>query len=271
MISAVDPQALQGATMVLALLPVFRPVNALLHTEAMQGHDRARGYGVRAGMSWTGFMAVFAAFFVTHSIPLRPAVKARLTARLGQRGFGIAYGLLSLVMLALLIGAAGRAPFLELWAQMPWQRHAVQVGMLGACVILALSIGRPNPLSFGGGRSESFDPARPGIVGWVRHPILLVLALWAGLHVLPNGDLAHVILFGVLGAFALLGARLIDRRKQREMGLDRWLALRAAIAKAPRFGTTTAPGVILIRLGLGVVLYALLLWAHPAVIGVPAG
>jgi uncharacterized membrane protein len=221
-------------------------------------------------MSWAGFAAIFAAFFLTHSIPLRPAVKASLTARVGMRGFGILYGLLSLVMLALLIGAAGRAPYLELWAQMPWQRHAVQAGMLGVCLILALSIGRPNPLSFGGARNDSFDPARPGIVGWVRHPILLALALWAGLHVLPNGDLAHVILFGVLGGFALLGSRLIDRRKQREMGLDRWLALRAAVAKAQRLRLPTAPGVMLIRLGLGVVLYAVLLWAHPAVIGVPA-
>jgi uncharacterized membrane protein len=222
-------------------------------------------------MSWAGFATVFAAFFLTHSIPLRPAVKARLTARLGVRGFGILYGLVSLAMLALLIRAAGRAPFLELWVQMPWQRHAVQAGMLGVCMILALSLGRPNPLSFGGARNDRFDPAQPGIVGWVRHPILLALSLWAGLHVLPNGDLAHVILFGALGAFALLGARLIDRRKQREMGLARWQTLRAAIATAPRFSLPAAPGVMVLRLGLGLVLYAVLLAAHPAVIGVPAG
>lgn len=221
-------------------------------------------------MSWAGFAAVFAAFFLTHSIPLRPAVKARLTARVGARSFGILYGLLSLAMLALLIRAAGRAPYLELWAQMPWHRHVVHLGMLAVCVILAFSIGRPNPLSFGGARNESFDPARPGIVGWVRHPILLALALWAGLHVLPNGDLAHVILFGVLGVFAVAGGRLIDRRKQRALGHDRWLAMQQAIATAPRFGTTTAPAAILIRLCLGVALYVLLLWAHPAVIGVPA-
>ena len=34
----------------------------------------------------------------------------------------------------------------------------------------------------------------------------------------PNGDLAHVILFGTFAGFALLGQRLIDRRKRREMG-----------------------------------------------------
>lgn len=221
-------------------------------------------------MSWAGFAAVFAAFFLTHSIPVRPAIKARLTARLGARGFGILYSLLSLAMLTLLIWAAGRAPYIELWPQMPWHRHVVQLGMLAVCLILGFSIGRPNPLSFGGARNDSFDPARPGIVGWVRHPILLALALWAVLHLLPNGDLAHVILFGVLGAFAVAGGRLIDRRRQREMGLARWQALRQAIATAPRFGATATPAAILIRLGLGVALFAVLLWAHPAVIGVSA-
>ena len=83
----------------------------------------------------------------------------------------------------------------------------VHLGMFAVCLILALSIARPNPFSFGGAQNARFDPARPGIVRWVRHPILLSLALWAGLHLLPNGDLSHVILFGVLGALPLPDVR----------------------------------------------------------------
>lgn len=221
-------------------------------------------------MTWAGFAAVFAAFFLTHSIPVRPAIKSRLVAHLGARGFTLAYSALSLAMLTLLIRAAGQAPYVQLWAQMPWHRHVVHLGMLAVCLILALGLGRPNPFSFGGARNSSFDPARPGMVRWVRHPILLALALWAGLHLLPNGDLAHVILFGVLGAFAIAGRHLIDRRKQRDLGPETWQALWQATRRAPLFRTTTPPAMIAIRLGGGIGLFIALLAAHPHVIGVPA-
>lgn len=216
-------------------------------------------------MDWVEFAAAFAVFFLTHSLPLRPALRAPLQAALGRRGFTLAYSALSLAALAWLIAAAGRAPHVPLWDWAPWQPHVPLVIMLPVCVIVALAIWRPNPLSFGGARNAAFDPARPGIVGLHRHPLLLALALWAGAHVVANGDLAHVLLFGTFAGFALLGMRLIDRRKQREMGA-RWQALRAAIDTAPRwplapFGTTAA------RLALGALLYGALIWAHPHLFG----
>ncbi|WP_417208938.1 NnrU family protein [Antarctobacter sp.] len=221
-------------------------------------------------MTWTGFAAVFVAFFLTHSVPVRPAVKSRVVGALGARGFTIGYSLLSLAMLALLIRAASLAPYVQLWPQMEWQRHVVHIGMLAVCLILALSIARPNPFSFGGARNAEFDPARPGIVRWVRHPILLSLALWAGLHLLPNGDLAHVILFGVLGAFAVAGRAIIDRRNRRLMGPQVWEDLRNRVAAGPRFHAPASWGRLAIRLALGVAGFAVLLWMHPVVIGVPA-
>src|SRR3546814_17919639 len=90
--------------------------------------------------------------------------------------------------------------------------------MAVVCLILALAIGRPNPFSFGGTNNAAFDPARPGIVGWIRHPLLAALALWAGAHAFANGTLAHVLMFGIFAAFALVGGPLIDRRRQRDMG-----------------------------------------------------
>lgn len=220
-------------------------------------------------MSWTAFAAVFVAFFLTHSIPLRPGIKPRLVGLLGARAFSLCYSALSLGMLALLIAAAGHAPHMQLWPQTMWQRHAVLLGMLVVCLIVALALGRPNPFSFGGARNDQFDPARPGVVGWMRHPVLLALALWAGLHLLPNGDLAHVILFGVLGGFALAGRALIDRRKKRDLGQAQWSALWSATRHAPRWQRPVSwPGLIL-RLALGGVVFAALLWLHPHVIGVP--
>jgi uncharacterized membrane protein len=216
-------------------------------------------------MGWGEYTLAFAAFFATHSVPVRPPFRPWAVARLGPAGFALAYSALSLGVLVWLVGAAGRAPYLGLWDWAPWQNHVVLAVMLPVCLILSLALFRPNPFSFGGARNADFDPGRPGIVRLARHPLLLALALWSGAHIVPNGDLAHVILFGTFAAFAILGTRLVDRRRQREMGRG-WHDLRAAVAAGPVAPALTADTVL--RLLAGVALYALLLWLHPVVIGV---
>lgn len=219
-------------------------------------------------MSWFEYFAVFAAFFVTHSIPTRPTVRARLVNALGQRGFTALYSCLSLLMLWAVIHAAAKAPFVQLWESAPWHRSVVQICMFGVCLILAFSLARPNPFSFGGARNETFDPLKPGIVRWMRHPILIALALWAALHLLANGDLAHVLLFGVFVAFALFGSSLIDARKKRDLGTKRWQAFLADVKAQPFFNTDFRGAPIALRLCAGLLGYALLLVFHSHVIGV---
>ena len=219
-------------------------------------------------MSWFGFAAIFVAFFVTHSVPVRPKVRAGLVRKLGARGFTISYSALSIGMLAVVIAAAGRAPFVQIWPQAPWQHLVVMAGMFAVSLVLAFTLGRPNPFSFGGARNDSFDPRTPGIVAWVRHPVLVVLGAWALLHLLPNGDLAHVILFGVFASFAALGGRLIDRRKQREMGQERWEELWAATQSA-RVQKPRHWGVFCGRIAAAIIVYLLLFGLHPVLIGVP--
>lgn len=216
-------------------------------------------------MGWNEFAFAFAAFFLTHSIPIRPPLRPWAVARLGHAGFGIAYSALSLAVLAWLIAAAGRAPYVPLWDWAPWQNHVVLAVMLPVCVILSLAIARPNPFSFGGAHNDRFDPARPGIIRLTRHPLLLALGLWSAAHILPNGDVAHVILFGTFAGFAMLGGRLVDRRRQREMG-QRWHDLRATVSESPASLSLTAD--TLLRLAAGLMLYAGLIWLHPLVIGV---
>lgn len=212
-------------------------------------------------MDWLEFTAAFVAFYLTHAIPLRPAFRPHLQQALGRRGFTLAYSTLSLAALGWLIAAAGRAPYVPIWNWAPWQHLAPLVVMLPVCLILSLAIAWPNPFSFGGTRNETFDPARPGIVRLHRHPLLFALALWATAHIVPNGDLAHVILFGSFAGFAVLGSRLIDRRKRREMGMD-WGVLSAMVKAA-------APLPLpLSRLATGLALYLLLIAAHPLLFGV---
>jgi len=218
-------------------------------------------------MGWLEFGLAWVAFFITHSLPLRTPFRPWLQRWLGRRGFTVFYSALSLAVLTWLIGAAGRAPFVPLWDWAPWQARVPLAVMLPVCLILALSLGRPNPFSFGGARNERFDPARPGIVWLTRHPLLLVLALWATAHVVPNGDLAHVLLFGTFAIFAALGIRLVDRRRQRELGA-KWQRLYAsAIATRASIRPVSWVGA-LGRLGAGAALYAGLIWLHPWLFGI---
>jgi uncharacterized membrane protein len=217
-------------------------------------------------MDWGEYALAFAAFFLTHSLPVRPPLRPWLVARLGAGGFAVAYSALSLCALAWLVGAAGRAPHVPLWDWHAWANHAVLAVMLPVCLILALAIGRPNPFSFGGARNDTFDPMRPGLVRWTRHPLLVALALWSGVHMLPNGDVAHVILFATFAAFAIMGGRIVDRRKRREMGGE-WHRLQAAVADAPAVARP-GPAGLTARIMLGVALYLALIWAHPMLFGV---
>jgi uncharacterized membrane protein len=214
---------------------------------------------------WTEFLVAFLAFFATHAFPVRPPLKPLLVARLGSRGFTIAYSLLSLAVLAWLLSAAHRAPVLQLWPWAAWQNLVPIAMMLPVCLILTLSVGRPNPFSFGGANNGMYNPTRPGIIRVFRHPMLAALMLWSVAHILPNGDLAHVILFSVFAAFAWLGRKLITRRKKRRM-----------MAAYRRLSETTASnpprpmswGRASLRLAGGIILYAGLLCAHPFLFGV---
>lgn len=218
-------------------------------------------------MGWSEFIAAFALFFLSHALPVRPPLRPRLEAVLGARGFTLAYSALSLAVLAWLILAAGRAPYLQLWGWAPWQAYVPLIAMLPACLIAALAVGRPNPFSFGGARAQAFDPARPGIVRWMRHPMLAALALWAFAHLVPNGNLAHVLLFGLFGGFALIGGRLIDRRKRNEMGAH-WTRLDAARRAGPVLPRPAQPLGAVLRLSGGVGLYWGLIALHPHLFGV---
>lgn len=221
-----------------------------------------RGVSVLSG--WWEYATAWALFLLTHLVPVRPPVKPWLVARLGRAGFGLGYSVLSLGAVAWLIIVAGRAPYVGLWA-MPAGAHWIVLAAVSAAVlVLALSLGRPNPFSFGGAKNERFDPTLPEIVRVTRHPVLMALALWSAAHVLVNGDVAHVLMFGGFAGFALLGQNLIDRRKRREMGHVHWQSLYNQTRQA-RPGLPPQAGL---RLFIGVFALAVLVFGHKALSGV---
>lgn len=165
-------------------------------------------------MEWGEFALALAVFLGSHVIPAR--LRGPLVARLGKRAYIAGYSLLSLGLLYWLILAAGRAPFVEIWPQEPWMRWLVNL-VMPVAVLAALTVGMAG--------------------------LMAAFALWAAAHLIANGDLAHVILFGLLLIYACFGLAI---------------SLRRGITLRPTWQRITA----------AVLIWAALLHLHPSVIGV---
>lgn len=218
----------------------------------------------RSRLGWFEFALALSIFLLSHAIPVRAPVKPWLVARVGARGFSVLYSLLSLAVLAWVVVAAGRAPHVALWDWAPWQNAVVLVAMFAACLIVALTLGRPNPFSFGG-PDAGFDPDHPGLVRVMRHPLLLALGIWSAAHGLANGTVAHVVMFLGFAGFAALGTMIVDRRRQARMGGEwrrLWEATRGADAPVLRLRRD------LPRLAMGTLAWGALIALHGPVIGV---
>ncbi len=178
------------------------------------------------------FSFALAAFFVSHRLPTRPPVRQWLVARMGEPVFRGVYGVMSVAILAWLIAAALRAPVVILWWPQPWHAAFPIVLMPASLILVAAAALSPNPLSINM-RSVPFDPERPGIVSVTRHPMLWGFGLWALSHVVVNGDLVSLVLFGGLGLFALHGMRILDVKTKGRLGDDEWARLASKTSIVP--------------------------------------
>lgn len=180
----------------------------------------------------TTFQLALAVFIVTHVVIAVPAVRRALIARASERGFLLGYSTMSTVLFAWLIVAAMQSPTTALWAPAPWAYWVTVILMPVATVLLGASVLAPNPLSIAL-VPGTLDPARPGAVAVTRHPILWGLSLWGLAHVPPNGDTVMLTLFGGLGFFAIVGMAVVERKKRRALGAERWRELAAGTSFLP--------------------------------------
>lgn len=219
-------------------------------------------------MSWLPLILAFAVFLAAHALPMRPAIRGRLVSMLGRRGYLAGYSLLSLGLLYVLILAANDAPRVMLWQAAGWQRWLVNLAMPCAVLLAVFGTGAANPLG-AGGKAAGFDPARPGIAGLTRHPLMWAFALWAGAHLIANGELAHVILFGVMLAFALMGIAAAEARARRQPDFAVLSAHTSIFPGAALLAGRWRPRGLppLPRLGLALLLWAALYHLHPALMG----
>jgi uncharacterized membrane protein len=175
-------------------------------------------------------------FLGVHSIAIfAPEARARALRSLGEGAWKGGYAVVSLIGFTFIIygfGLARQSPVV-LYAPPHWMRHVTFLFMLPVFPLVL----------------AAYLPGR--IKAATKHPMLAGVKFWAFGHLLANGMLADVLLFGGFLAWAVMDRISLKHRPQ---------AIRTA--PAGRFND-------LIAVVLGLALYALFIgWAHVRLFGV---
>jgi uncharacterized membrane protein len=178
-------------------------------------------------------------FLGAHSVRIfGDSWRRRLIARLGDGPWKGLYSLVSAVGLILIVwgyGLARQSPIL-LWSSPEWLKHLAIALNLVAFILFAAYLVPAGQMK-----------ARLG------HPMLLSVKVWAFAHLLANGTLADVLLFGGFLVWAIADYAA-SRRRDRAQGVIR-------IAGPARNDA--------IAVAVGVLIWAAILWRlHQWVIGV---
>jgi uncharacterized membrane protein len=179
-------------------------------------------------------------FLGLHLLPTSPELRDGLKERLGGGPYKIIFSLLSLAGITVIVLGfhklqlhPGKNPIL--WDPPLWTRYIAVALMLPAMIFLIASL----------------IPSR--IRTAIRHPMLVAIKIWAFGHLISNGDLGGILLFGSFLAFAVYDRVSVKRRA----------ALGPLGGEQP-----TSPINDVIVVALGMALYAaLLLGGHQWLIG----
>jgi uncharacterized membrane protein len=178
-------------------------------------------------------------FFGVHTLTTQREVRARVIASSGEGGYKIGYTLVSALGLVLIVWgfAHYRATgWIDVWQPPTAFKHLTVALMLPAVILVVASY------------------IRGRIYTRLKHPMLTGIKLWAAAHLLANGDLGSIILFG-----SFLGWAVFDRISLKHR----------ADSGAPPI-PVGGPSNDLIAVAVGLVAYLALAFAfHPVVIGVP--
>jgi uncharacterized membrane protein len=139
-------------------------------------------------MSW--LIVGLLVFLVPHSVGLvAPQWRSQQVARLGEKPWKGLYSLVSLAGLVLIVWGYGhaRATPVAVWAPPAFGRHAAALLTVIAFVLIA----------------AAYVP-RTKIKPALGHPMTAGVALWAFAHLLANGSLRDVVLFGAFLVWALV-------------------------------------------------------------------
>jgi uncharacterized membrane protein len=129
-------------------------------------------------------------FFLIHIVPTLPDARRGLVRVLGEAAYKAVFSVASLLGFALMVIGYGRMQVMadenpEVWTPPVGMRHVAFVLMIPAMVLLV----------------ATYVPSH--IRSAMRHPMLIAIALWAVSHLLANGDLASILLFGSFLVYAV--------------------------------------------------------------------
>ena len=130
--------------------------------------------------------------------------RTRTRARVGEGAYKGIYSLASLLGFALIIwgfGVARQQP-VQLWSPPVAMRHVAALLTLVSFVLLA----------------AAYVPGN-GIKARVHHPMVLGVKVWALAHLLANGTVAHMVLFGSFLAWAVWNF-IASRQRDRAGGVQ---------------------------------------------------
>ncbi len=164
--------------------------------------------------------------------------RTQMIARLGEKPWKGVYALLSIAGFVLLVWGYGlaRRDVVQLWAPSAGMRHVAALLMLLAFILLV----------------ATYVP-RNAIKAKLHHPMVLSVKVWALAHLLANGSLADMVLFGAFLVWAALSFRAVRARD------------RAAQTVYPP-GTAAGTAITVV---VGMVAWAVFaFWAHGVLIGV---
>jgi uncharacterized membrane protein len=175
-------------------------------------------------------------FLGVHTLTILRGPRSSLITRIGEGPYKGLYSLVSAVGLVLIVWGFGRyrsTGWTQVWYPPYGMRYIAMPLMLFAFIALA----------------ATYCPLGK-IKATLRHPMLVAVKTWALAHLLANGDLGALLLFGTFLAWAVYDRIAVKRRG--DMG-------------APPSGFTSGDMIAIV---VGTVAFVAMLWLHPLLIGV---
>lgn len=166
-----------------------------------------------------------------------PDFRSGMVDKFGENGWKGIYSLASIVSIVVLIYGWSISPTANLWFPPAGMSHLTVTLMLLSMICLAAA-----------------ELPAGHIATKTKHPMILGVKIWAFAHLLTNGDLASVLLFGSFLAWGVI--------------------LRIALKRRERAGLVTLRPFVsakydVIAIGVGAVIWALFVWKlHLWLIGV---
>lgn len=201
------------------------------------------------------------------------SLRDRAVEKLGETAYRGVFSVLSVLGIFWLAYAYRHAGYVETWGQLAWFKPLAAGLMLVSFVFVVLGMTTSNPTAVGGENLLATDSPAQGIQRVTRHPFLWGVAIWALTHLIANGDLASLLLFGSLLVLVLVGMRSIDGKRMKAYG-QHWEHYAAITSVIPFQAIAQGRNALVLnefkwwQLVLAFLLYAGMMHFHKALFGV---